>query len=606
VRRLWTLPLLVGLTAMSCVDGRSTVADDPDAAVTACTPPDCVLVEMAVSPEKSALVMDLAKAFNTSKATVEGRRVVVRPKEKASGEAEEQLASGWSLDDPTDPPPVIWSPAARAWGAILDDRLVRSGRPAMAGTATSAMGSPLVIAMPRRMASALGHPERPLGWADILTLANDPDGWAAHGHPEWGQFRLGKTNPRFSTSGLHAFIAQHYAALGRSAGLTDADLDQPDVVAFNQAVESSVVHYGDTTLTFLNNWHRADQRGNPYRYASAVAVEEKSVIDYNLGNPDGILEENEVLRPPREPLVAIYPKEGTIFSDSPFYVLDAPWVSEVKQRAAQAFLDFVHQPVAQERIARAGFRPSDTDLGPGHLISPDNGVDPNEPRTTMELPDGAVMRQLLGRWVEQRKPARVLLLIDVSGSMGEEAVAGQTKLDLARAAAEASLDQFRDDDMLGLRQFSTGLGPRQNEEQIDLVPLAPIGPQRDRLRREIAALNPANGTPLYAVTHSAMRELVATYDEDRINAVVLLTDGRNEDGDTTDDKKQRDDLLRFLQHQTQGDNGRPVRLFTIGYGAQADTSVLTELAEATDGRYYGATSDPTTIARVFIQVVSNF
>ena len=59
-------------------------------------------------------------------------------------------------------------------------------------------------------------------------------------------------------------------------------------------------------------------------------------------------------------------------------------------------------------------------------------------------------------------------------------------------------------------------------------------------------------------------------------------------------------------NQTQGDSGRPLRLFTIGYGAAADAVVLKDLAESTNGRYYSATADPTTIAKVFVQVVSNF
>src|SRR3546814_9402138 len=79
-------------------------------------------------------------------------------------------------------------------------------------------------------------------------------------------------------------------------------------------------------MTFMNNWFRADQRGNPFGYVSAVAVEEKSVIDCNAGNPDGELQEGEEPRPPRVPLVAIYPEEGTLYSDNPLFVLDAAWV----------------------------------------------------------------------------------------------------------------------------------------------------------------------------------------------------------------------------------------------------------------------------------------
>ena len=66
------------------------------------------------------------------------------------------------------------------------------------------MLTPLVIAMPKPMADALGYPETPIGWADIARLATSDEGWAAYGHPEWGAFKLGKTNPNFSTSGLSA------------------------------------------------------------------------------------------------------------------------------------------------------------------------------------------------------------------------------------------------------------------------------------------------------------------------------------------------------------------------------------------------------------------
>ena len=48
-----------------------------------------------------------------------------------------------------------------------------------------------------------------------------------------------------------------------------------------------MVHYGDTTLTFLANMAKADAAGKGLTYVSAVTVEEKSVLDYNQGNPTG-------------------------------------------------------------------------------------------------------------------------------------------------------------------------------------------------------------------------------------------------------------------------------------------------------------------------------
>src|SRR3712207_3784685 len=214
------------------------------------------------------------------------------PQRKSSGAAMTLLADGW--DEAVEgPKPVIWSPASSSWGAILNQRLTDKGGEAIAPDGTPFMLTPLVIAMPKPMADALGYPEKPIGFSDILALSRNAEGWGAYGHPEWGPFRLGKTNPNFSTSGLSALIAQYYAATGKTSDLTVEDLGKAQVQQFARGVESAVVHYGDTTLSFLNNWYRTDASGTSLTYTSAVAVEEKSLIDYNRGNPDGVLDAGE-------------------------------------------------------------------------------------------------------------------------------------------------------------------------------------------------------------------------------------------------------------------------------------------------------------------------
>ena len=106
------------------------------------------------------------------------------------------------------------------------------------------------------------------------------------------------------------------------------------MIRFVEGVESSVVHYGDISITFLENLRRADDAGRGLTYVSAVAIEEKSVWDYNQGNPSGDPETLGKLPPPKVPLVAIYPKEGTIVNDHPYVALDAPWVDAQKRDAA--------------------------------------------------------------------------------------------------------------------------------------------------------------------------------------------------------------------------------------------------------------------------------
>jgi Ca-activated chloride channel family protein len=568
-------------------------------------PNGCTNVNVATSPEKFDLLTNLAQSFNTSSSAKQGGCVFVQVQKKSSGIGSQNLVDGWADETADGPKPTVWSPAASSWGAITNQRLTAKGQAAVAPTnAKSFMLTPLVIAMPRPMAEALGWPANPIGYADLLKLARDPQGWAGKGHPEWGAFKLGKTNPNFSTSALSATIAQYYAATNKVRDLSLEDLDRPDVAAYSKAIESSVVHYGDITLTFLNNWYRNDQRGTALTYVSAVAVEEKSVIDYNVGNPDGILQPGEKPRKPKVPLVAIYPKEGTLFSDSPFYVLNAPWVTAKQKDGASRFETFVQEPANQRQVLKFGFRPGNPQVAVGSPITPANGVDPGQPQTTLGVPSPPVLVKLIDRWAQDRKGARVMLVIDVSGSMGEDAGNGQTKLELAQQAATTALDQFKSDDLVGLRIFSTNLQTKEPQDYIDLVPLGPIAANREQLASKIRSLIPTQGTPLYTVARASYDDLRSSYDPARINAVVLLTDGANQDP-RNGSSDALDRLVTNLRSSSEGASSTPVRLFTIAYGKDARLDVLQRMAEATNAAAYDA-GDPTTIDKVFTAVVSNF
>jgi Ca-activated chloride channel family protein len=92
------------------------------------------------------------------------------------------------------------------------------------------------------------------------------------------------------------------------------------------------------------------------------------------------------------------------------------------------------------------------------------------------------------------------------------------------------------------------------------------------------------------------------FDATRINAVVLLSDGRNEDPGRNEDLSG---LLQFLRARNEGETSQPVRIFPIAYGNDADEATLKRIAEATNAAAYSAI-DPTTIVNVFNAVVSNF
>jgi Ca-activated chloride channel family protein len=135
--------------------------------------------------------------------------------------------------------------------------------------------------------------------------------------------------------------------------------------------------------------------------------------------------------------------------------------------------------------------------------------------------------------------------------------------------------------------------------------VAPIGPKRESLVNQVDSLIPLAGTPLYQVTQESYDQMLAGYDPSLINAVIVLTDGQNDDGDPADDADQFANLLADVKRNSDGETAKPVRIFTVAYGSGADPSELRQIAEASNATAYQA-GDATTINKVFAAVVSNF
>lgn len=556
----------------------------------------CLPVQVVASSEKAALLGDLAEQYNATDPAVDGQCVGVNVVSKASGGAAQALARGW--DEQIDGPrPDVWTPASSSWAVIVNQVSAQEDNPSpIPGELPSLVQTPLVIAMPKPMAEALGWPDEQIGWSDLTDLAASPKGWGAAGHPEWGRFKLGKTNPNYSTSGLNATIATYFAATGLSSDLTLKDVADPQTRQFVQQLESSVVHYGDTTLTFLENMANEAAAGKGLTYVSAVTVEEKSVLDYNQGNPTGDPATAGQSPPPKIPLVAFYPDDGTLVSDNPWIVLDAPWVDEPKRQAAGDFLAWLKQPEQQQAFTDAGFRTFEGK--PGSVITQANGMLPAGATAVLNPPSPAVLAAIERSWAQLRKRAHVLLVMDVSGSMSESVPdAGTDKLSLAKDAAVSALNQFAPDDEVGLWVFSTGLGD-SGEPFVELVPIGPAKQTVPRMQSDIEQLVADGGTALYATLRQAQSRMLKDLPLDKINAIVLLSDGRNEYPDDTD----LDGLLKQLKGESVDTT---VRVFTIGYGGSADTEALIAIAEASRGKYYEAT-DPASIEKIMTSVLSNF
>jgi Ca-activated chloride channel homolog len=517
--------------------------------------PGDVAVQFIYSPEKEALLKPLIASFNASKQSVGGHHVFIEGQVGSSGDVEANIAAGRSH-------PILWSPSSSLWGRLLDFQTDSS---LVAPTNPSIVRTPLVIAMWKELADAYGYPRRPLGFADLRKLATG--GWAAVGKPTYGSFKFVHTNPDYSTSGLEDVAAQYYAAAGKLEGLTTADVNNPRVRAQVQALERSVVHYGDTTL-FISN--ELAQHG--LGYASAVAMEEATLVAYNQQAGGG------------QKLVAVYPKEGSFYSDDPLITLHGSWVSSAQSQGASLFASYLSSHVTPELAGKYGFRPADQSVKPSGLVSLAYGANPAEPKVVLGLPEPKVLGEIKRLWHQDRRPANIMLVLDNSGSMGDN-----NKIEQARAGLHQFLTQASPNDRVGLIKFSSHI--------TQLVPIAAMSTNRATLNSAIDHIFPEDQTRLYDAVAAGVNSVAALKDTSRINAVVLLTDGLDNQSSLS-----LSDLVGQLRTQSQSEAGQ-IRVFDIAYGSDADQHGLQQIADATGGKEFSA--DPTNVQTVY-QSISSF
>src|SRR3954447_19083489 len=513
-------------------------------------------IDFVYSPEKEKLLVPLIQKFNSQKQQADGKQVFVKASILSSGDAQKQISNGRLK-------PTVWSPSSSFWGRLAN---LNSDTGVVADDNPSIVRTPLVIAMWKPMAEKLGWPKKQINFKEIIKLATAPNGWASVG-AQFGPFKYVHTNPDFSTSGAEAVAGSYYAFAGKREGLTTADVARaaPSV----KQVEKAIVHYGDNTL-FIEDQLKKHGQG----YASAVAMEETTLLDFNRTQPPGT---------PK--LVALYPSEGTFVSDDPYMILNGSWVSATARKGAEQFQKFLASEIDAGLAGQYGFRPGDPKTRAAGLVSTANGADASQPKIELKVPEPKVLNRVLTTWRRDRKPANVLLVLDNSGSMGDE-----NKLEQAKDGLRGFFANAAPQDRIGLMKFSS-------RPQL-LVPLAPFGANKGRLQNAVNSLFPEDDTALFQATAAGLDVVKKRADTSRINAVVLLTDGQDTAGGISESQ-----LLTRLEAEGRAETGG-VKLYTIAYGSDADKELLARFADATGGKSFEG--DTSNIDAVYLSISSFF
>jgi Ca-activated chloride channel family protein len=428
------------------------------------------------------------------------------------------------------------------------------------------------------MAEALGWPDAPVGWQTLIDLANSPDGWAAYGHPEWGRLKLGHTHPQYSSAGLLFLASVIYAMADKVEGITPADVFSDQVETALRTLAQNTSKYGMVTTDLLNGMA---ERGPDFLHIASAF--EEGTVRMNLEKADKL----------RWPLVFLFPKEGTFWSDHPYCVMDGlPGADPEAAEAARMFRDHLLSAPVQKTAGDNLVRPLDPSVPLGPNLSRQTGTDPeanpgNVP--PFALPSPELSKAIIDQFLNTKRKATVVLALDTSGSMSGARITSATK-----ASAEF-IRRLNRDDRLGVLVFSGSVKP--------LGPVASVAEVGEERAAQVAGLYSGGGTAMNdAICRASQilddeRQKDAEAGEHRLYGIVLLSDGADSSSVTSTQKMMATCL------KTDGaaaELGEGPRIFVIAYGEDVDNDVLQDLARRTGGSVLSA--DPQSLQSTYLKL----
>jgi hypothetical protein len=422
---------------------------------------------------------------------------------------------------------AVWIPDSLVWVSRMQSIAASLDRTAPAMTAQDPVASsPVVFALPAAKAGRIG--DTPLSWARVLD----------------GSVDAVIPNPEASGPSLAGLLALSAHAGGNTQRLNAS------LIALGKTIPASA------DAAFATSASAAS--------LTVAIVSEQQVAAYNAAEANSAHE-----------LTAVYPSDGTLSVAYPYVV--AGGASDSVKTLAGGFQRALLKQSAL--FTAAGFRD-----GAGHGTVDRPGIVPTA-NPVQAATDGKTELALYKTWGVLTLRGRMLGIVDVSGSMAEPAGNGLNRIDVFQQSAMGAISRFSGQAELGLWVFSTNQNGTVPYRQVS--PIAPLGDAAHSadLARQIAALpgELKGDTGLYDTTLAAVRNVRATYDPTRVNSVIVITDGVNDDKSSTTTLQQ---LVTTLKKEA--DPSKRVPVIMIGFGPDTDLAAMTQIAKATGGAAYSA------------------
>jgi Ca-activated chloride channel family protein len=271
--------------------------------------------------------------------------------------------------------PTIWSPASSIWIPVLNTKwedLTGDVNPIVdVGAAVKIIYSPIVIATWESFNRTYGIKSL----ADVRRLSINSS----------INVRMAHTDPRLSNSGFMTTIMAISTASGTpSENLSMSDLTNSDNQLWLKQFESSAVLYGRST-GFLARYMKTQgpsELNIAFLYENLISDISNTAIGGKV--------------------IAIYPEEGTLFSDHPFCILNADWITSSQRVVADEFLNFLQKYETVVSAMEYGFRPINASipLDPEVFNYENSGIAFNLTIPEMQTPnDGGVLLKIPDLWL---------------------------------------------------------------------------------------------------------------------------------------------------------------------------------------------------------------
>ncbi|MEV4147923.1 VWA domain-containing protein [Amycolatopsis sp. NPDC049691] len=469
--------------------------------------------------------------------------VEVQTREAAS--AAERLA----ISDGS-PRPQVWVPDS----TLALRRARRLGAGDVPESGASVASSPIVLATAQDVVKGIGWPERSPTWADVLGAPG-----AVPGMPDPARDAVGAL-----------------ALLGLKESVRSAPEPAGAYVALLRRVSANTLGAETDLIARLPGSSGSGGTAS----VTAFPASENSVLRHNIEDQTS-------------PLVAVYTTAVPTL-DYPFAELGG--ITPQQRPIVDALRDAVLGDAGADAIAKTGLRAA------GGQALRDRTDDPRVSSPgirTANLPAAGAVDELLNQWAGVNLSARVQVLIDVSGSMNAQVPGtGLNRMQVTVQATEKALHLFKPTTQLRMLAFSTRLDG--DKDYRELLPMASVAQHLssgalDRLAQLKAT--PDGGTGLYDSVVDTYRTARREWEPGRLNLVIVLTDGRNEDAHSI----SRADALAELTNLQ--DPHRPIPLIGVGIGPDADKAELDQLTAVTGGQAFVA-PDPAKITDVFFGALS--